>query len=358
MFAYLFIDLFIVLSGLLVFFNNYSFYDRTSERRVSIYIFLVFILLFIFSAFRGNMTADYDNYVDLYDRFSSYSLKGIVSRGWFDYPEEGYIFFQFLIKKIFNNVLFIFIITSFFILIGNFKEIKAQWKYAGFLPILLFVEIGEYYNSFNLIRQVIAATIIILGSKYLYEEKFFKYLLIVIVATLFHKSSIIMLPCYFLLNIRFTKKTLIVYFIVLIIGLLFLKGIISFVQKYYWSWYTDDGYGMTGYSFKNVVFPCIISIVPIISYFFNQNNISKKEEIWLNASCLYFVFCVIGLRLFMVTRFMVFFSLYSILAFSSAIRKIKDPILRFLSYVGIVLLTIMYGYFSKNGTGLNPYYFT
>ncbi len=357
MLAYVFIDLFIVTTGFCFLTKRKITPAQNNSRSSLLFLCLVALLLFVFSAFRGNMTADYDNYVDLYQRYSLFSFDQIIARDWFIYPEEGYILFQFFTKTVFKNVLFIFILTSLFIVSVNVREIGKHVGLLGFLPVLLFVEVGEYYNSFNLIRQIVAATFVVLGSKYLYEKKFFKYALFIILAASFHKASLIMIPLYFLLNMRFRKRSILVYLLILMFGLLFLNQIISFVQRYYWSWYSSDGYGMSGYGVKNIILPCAISIVPIVYYFINSKTIKETESVWANASCLYLVFSIIGLRVFMISRLMVFFSLYSILAFSSVVAKIKDAQLRRFAYVGITIVIMAYGYLSKDGTAFNPYHF-
>lgn len=354
MFAYLLVDFLIVILGLSLL--NFSAEHQKNKKK---YIYLIFaaIILVLFSAFRGNMTADYDNYVDLFYRYDGFSFKQILSRGLFDYPEEGYVLFQFFIRHTFKESIYLFLFTSIFIVFANLREIGKHCEIFLVLPILLFIDVGEYYNSFNLIRQVFAASIIILGSKHIYNRHFFKFALYVIIAALFHKTSIFMIPFYFLLNIKFCKKSVFLYLIVTTIFFIFLDKIIAFIQNYYWSWYTDDAYGMGGYNIKNIVMPCFISFVPICYYFFNSKNMTNEENVWANASCLYFTFALLGMKIFMTTRLMVFFSLYSILGFSLVISKIKNKDFRNIAYISILLLVIAYGYFSKNGTSYNPYFF-
>ena len=84
-----------------------------------IYYGIIFIILFIFSAFRGDFTADYMGYVQIYDTFSGYSLKQIISRGFGSYPEVGYLVLQYFINKLFNDVIYMFMIVAFIILYAN-----------------------------------------------------------------------------------------------------------------------------------------------------------------------------------------------------------------------------------------------
>jgi len=67
------------------------------------------------------------------------------------------------------------------------------------------------YIMFNLSRQIFAVSIMFLGSKYLFERNFKYYFLFVIIAMCFHTTAIIMLPMYFLLNMKITKKYLLKY---------------------------------------------------------------------------------------------------------------------------------------------------
>ncbi len=55
-----------------------------------------------------------------------------------------------------------------------------------------------FISSFNGMRQNFAAAIVVLSFKYIFERKFIKFLLIILLATMFHTSALSMIFLYFL----------------------------------------------------------------------------------------------------------------------------------------------------------------
>ena len=375
MLVYIIIDIAIILGGLLFFNkNNTTCIDDRKVKHLltvkysDIYYFFISFILFIVSAFRGNFTSDHQNYIDLYTRFSHLSIEGILKKGIFSYPENGYLFFQYIIKSIFDNYIYIFIVISLIIVVINVKEIKSNFA-NGLLPLILFVEIGNYYLSFNIMRTVFAASIILMGSKYLYNRENFKYFCIVLLAASIHKTSLIMIPCYYLLNIKFARKGLVIMTFLTFGLTLFLPNILAVVQKYYWEWYTVDTYGMSGYSINSIIFQLGICFLGLFLHFvINKqsvcNNIKddkiigtieKKNNIWLNSVYFYIISLVLGMSFMMIERFSTFFSMYSILFVSSVIYKSSRN--RKLMLISIIFLIVIYGFVTKYRSGYNPYFF-
>jgi len=120
------------------------------------------------------------------------------------------------------------IITSFIILLLFFREFKKYSPYI-WLSVLMFITVGQFYTSFNIIRQIIAVAIIFSGSKYLYERNLSKYIFIVLLASTFHKTSIIMILFYFILNFKFNINKLVITLFALFVSMTFLDSILNIV---------------------------------------------------------------------------------------------------------------------------------
>lgn len=65
-----------------------------------------------------------------------------------------------------------------------------------------------YFNTLSIIRQALAVAITFSGYNYVKERKFFRYLIIVVSASLFHSSAIIALVIYWLPRFQFNKLLL------------------------------------------------------------------------------------------------------------------------------------------------------
>jgi transmembrane protein EpsG len=373
MIVYLSLDILILALGLFFAKNRLRVGKREVNSRSWFFILSSILLIFI-SSFRGDFSSDYSGYVDMYNRYMRYPLDSILSRGLFTYPEKGYLLFQYFVKEIFGDPIYLFILSSILIVAANMLHL---FKYTtdDVLAVMLFLEAGVYYSSFNLMRQVMAAAIVVLGSKYLYERRLIPYLIIIIVASLVHTTALVMIPFYFFCTIRVGKKNIIFYALMFAAIALLLPYGVSFVQGYYWDWYNTST--AVGYSWKNIVLPASIAGFAIVNYLVNRSDYeddinsktrivtekhnilgnSKKtvsvdlNVIWLNATFLYLTFYLLGLQLRMAQRFASFFSLYAICFYANQVTKSKY---RNIIVLATIILLIAFGYITKTDF---PYYF-
>ena len=117
----------------------------------------------------------------------------------------GYYFLTYVSAKIFPNYhigLFIYsMIIQLFLYLG-LKKYHRIFNTPVWLGMLLYY-VTLYNYSLNLLRQSIAIVIIFYGSAYIFEKKYWKFILFLILATLFHSSAfiaVVMLPMYALLK--------------------------------------------------------------------------------------------------------------------------------------------------------------
>ena len=123
-------------------------------------------------------------------------------------------------------------------------------------PLLaFFLIIGYSYMSWmNIIRQELAAGVFLVSLKYLNEKKLLKYLLCVLVAYGFHRSSIVLVVIYplFLWKtdlFRRINTQLVLYVIALIISLLFSTWIVETIERPFEIFTDFFGYENYSYSF-------------------------------------------------------------------------------------------------------------
>ena len=141
------------------------------------------------------------------------NFQGILSNGEsFQRFEKGYSTLIYLASRVTPKLSFSLFITELIILgcvvlgIVKFSKIRNIS-----LPIGIFIFFTYFYNlSFNLIRQSMAMFILFYGFSYLVKKEWIKYIIVILVAFLFHNSAIIgflFLFIYWLLY-RDTKRKL------------------------------------------------------------------------------------------------------------------------------------------------------
>jgi hypothetical protein len=113
---------------------------------------------------------------------------------------ENYLFFQL-----------ISFIVDFFILYVFFKRYIKNEIAFGFLFFVLFYGMSI---EFNLLRNAKAIMIFLLSLKYIKEKKIIKYLMLNMLGSFFHISALFYLPVYFIVNRQFSRKMLVVIFVI------------------------------------------------------------------------------------------------------------------------------------------------
>lgn len=353
--VYLIINIFIIILAIVCFGSekgrcNLDICILDRQINYKIFIFTTFIILFIVSAFRGDFTSDYRSYSEYFGYINNFSLKEIMNMQF--YQEKGYVLLNKLIGFFTNKEIYLMITTTFIILILFYSEFIRKSKYVWF-SILLFVNVGAYYTSFNITRQILSAAIIFSGSKFLYERKFIKYTCIVVLASFFHRTALIMIPFYFILNYKFKMKNIIFIFLGSMIVSVNLEKIIMLIQRYYYMGYD---YGMGRGSVNGVIVPIAILIF-VLTHSYIIDFKEKLNTIILNGTIFYTLFSILGLKVQMIQRLAEFFSPYMLIMIPNIIFYIKDKKLRCLYSFIIIVFLILYNYITLSGTGYDPYYF-
>lgn len=351
MLIYLGIDVFIIMTGYVLVGKKVTVRGWKVSGTILFFMACGFLLIF-FSAFRGDFSADYTGYEDIFLRFKNNSFQDILHRPIFSNPETGYLLFQHVIRNVFGDVIYLFIAISLIVVLCNLLELRKNGA-LFVLAVFLFVEAGIYYSSFNLIRQAFACSLAVAGSKFLYERAMWKYFVVIILACTIHTSVILMIPFYFASVIKIRKRSFLLYPIVMT-GLLFLQPyLMDFVNQYLWTWY--DVKISVGYSWKNIVAALFLAGTALCIYFFEEKqetgDYNLKERIWLNATILYLIFYLMGLTYSYAQRFSMLFSMYTICFFCLQVSKSKYR--RLLEW-GVMILLVLHGLFGKMEI---PYYF-
>lgn len=153
---------------------------------------LALCILIMVAGLRYRVGTDYAQY---FASFESYAINvGSAIRG---FNEPGINILAFISATLVHNAFGMFFLASF-LTIALVGRTIYKYSYDLNFSALIFLFAGCWTGSFNGIRQYLAAAVIFAGHRYIYEKKLWKYCLTIIVAMVFHKSAIVMLPMYFI----------------------------------------------------------------------------------------------------------------------------------------------------------------
>lgn len=180
-------------------------------------LFSVFLIMIFIGGARYEVGRDFSMYEGQYNMLTQYTLNEIIGGHYPLKTEIGYAllnYFCYVMSWGFQGVVFICqAITIIFI----YKAINYYCidKYEKYISTLVFMVV-YYFSTFNLIRQSLSMAIYIYISKYIFEKNFKKYIIGILIGSLFHQSILFMIPLYFIDKIKFNIKRFIVWLIIIV----------------------------------------------------------------------------------------------------------------------------------------------
>lgn len=232
------------------------------------------------------------------------------------------------------------VITNVLIIIGLYKYSRLFE-----LSIYVYITGGLFLVTMNGIKQCLATAIIFTATKYLIEGNWIKYILVVVLASFFHQSALILIPIYFLVRYRaWSKATL----ILLIISILIVLGFNEF-SKVLFSAIEDSQYGV--YSNFNEgganILRVIVFAVPLVIAFFGREKLREiypESDFIVNMAIVGLSFMIISTGNWIFARFNIYFELYQIILVSWIVKVFREKDQK-LVYYAILLCYFAYYYY-------------
>ena len=197
---------FLFLFSLAISVNNKSRVQQRDKLRLS------FILLIIFIGLRGYVYSDWISYLAFFEEVPflfDLQLFDLTERFIF---EPGFIIYTSCIKSICNNFHFFIFLSS---LIDLWILLLAFKKYLKnpILGFAIFFAISGLSMEFNLLRNMKSIMLFLISLKFVQEKSFGKYFIFNMIGYLFHQTSLLYIPLYFVLGRNWNRKFIILLFI-------------------------------------------------------------------------------------------------------------------------------------------------
>src|SRR5690625_3234240 len=343
-----------------MFIVSFFFYGSVdkSKRAKILYLVIMFIPLFILSSLRSSdIGTDTKNYLSGFNsiKYADFDNVYDVVR-W----EVGYVFLNKISSYLSEHPNIILIITSFIALLGVFYFIYKN-STSVILSVYLYLTLYLYFFSFNGIRQAIAMSIIVMGLHFIIQRKLLKYLIMVIIATLFHETAILFIMLYFIYNLKLTYKNVLITlssFFLIFLG-------IEYIINYFLSISRSLSYiDTTSLSLERggMLFPLInISILFFVMYIkISSKGNDKKLDFFIYIILFGVLSSVLSLKIYKLLRLNYYFLIFYIVAIPYAVQFVSDKNRRLIFSYVVISVSGLY-FFSRlsNGWhGVMPYEFS
>lgn len=266
----------------------------------------------------------------------------------------GYNIFNELIHNIWCNYTFLSFIVVTFVIFSYAKVIRMYSPYR-WMSLFLFI-IVNYVLSFTLVRQYIAMAFVFLATTYVIERKLVPFILCVALGASFHTAAIIVLPLYFLYDVRNSVKNCMLLVVGAIVAIIVFKIVAFNVLNTYltaYQNYTDNIYvNETGIAtWPRAIMKIFIFCVFIFSFGRKSLESGMNKFIFLEM-LLAIVICVGGIGMFGMFRLKEFFALSDIIGIPLIVKEMKfmpstkRQIVGFcvLVYVGLLVVSFVRTY--------------
>lgn len=178
----------------------------TNKKKALIISGFLLLLLSVFCGFRDTAGADSPNYIDYF--YNNTSIFPVFDFSMMQYAESGFYVVSILLKSIWNNHTFYFTIIALATLIFYYKSI-SKFSLYPLISILVYYVRFLPFREMNQIRGALAIAIIIHALIFLANGNRRRFIIIVLLTSLIHFSSLIVLPFAFIYNIKLSIKRLI-----------------------------------------------------------------------------------------------------------------------------------------------------
>lgn len=289
-------------------FNSFLGLLNKNKRLLSI----LFFALFVFSAIRYDYGNDYASYL----RWFNY----IKSTGSNPFGEQ--ILYTFL-NKISPSFNFLLTIVSGFYLYTVYRLIKnnVSDNYIGVSFLIFLINPYLFLMNLSAIRQSIAIALFIIAVYFSKKRKIIPYIVLILLATLFHKSAIILLPFYFWANGKKVKKWHIIAILAVIVFLFFTPDKFNDLITYFLEFFDDKTYNHyfsegTGNSIRSTVLTAVYLIYLLLNIF----KLDGKALVYTKLYVIALIFAVLAYKLSMLTRLQMYFDIFSVVSLPGIIE--------------------------------------
>ena len=313
------------------------------------YLF-IFVLLFAVSALRLNVGNDYLNYVEF--------MHLVFSKAYVP-TEVGFNVLTYVVYYLcgFENYLLVFAIFSFATVYFFMKAMVEQSEWFSF-SFMMFMLLGYYYQSLSTVRYYLALSMALYSIKYLLKDDYPRFIFIVLVGSLFHKSFLVVFLLYFVAKLNF-KRWMYVALLIAGISCLFLKDIYLKIVVFLYPSYKNTEY-LSGGTSKVSILRCVAVLALGLWLYKSTVKENKKNRFYFMCNVLALVLYVFGSFLPVISRIGYYLTVTHILFIPSLIKGIRDENKKNL----VILVTVLFciGYFfmymkgaAQDGIRLLPY---
>lgn len=258
----------------------------------SLFLIVVFVVVLIFVEGLRHGYEDTANYKGTYNKSIDGDLETLLRSS----KEPGFVLIQWLLKRLSSEPQFFILVVAAFL---NTADVWFIKKYSTDLSFSLYLYfLLAFLANMNGIRQLTAATFMMLAFRWVVEKKYVRYVLLVALLSTIHRSILVVIP----LILVFGGRRWNIFAILFLLFCLFSAVVPGPINALIGALAEDDYAGyITGYTANASIINVFIEAVPLIlGLFYHVNNMggnknnSRAIDILINMQIVRFGFMLLA----------------------------------------------------------------
>lgn len=329
-----------------IFIFAFLFLKQNNKNGKIYFILLSSMVLCLYAGLRGhNLQPDIPTYVKSYEKYAEYSFNEIIALYSMETRDPSYYFTAWLFSRFFTDVQWwLAAVGAFFVLAMLFVIYKESEN--PLLSILMFLSLGSFEFALSGLRQSIALSIIVLSYLFIKNRKPVKFIISVLIASLFHFSAILFLIAYPLARVKLGLWHVIVAIVLLVLFIGFQSSVRTFLENFLVdSQYQDYVSRDVTLNFSGFIIQICIFIFNLVYY---KKTVAKNKDALILYN-LVFIGLLLQLYSSMIAEFFrlsYYFSFANFLLVPLAISSESDDKIKDVLKLVIGLLFVVYIFWS------------
>lgn len=317
------------------------------KKSQSLYFFTIFFLS-ILIGFRGlEVGPDTLTYETIFENIGEHNI--------YTYPEPGWVIFNLIIFKIGGSFHLMLWLSAILILYYISKSIQ-RYSPNILLSIFLLYSLYFVFYSMNIVRQIVAVSIVLYAYTKLIERKNKLFFIYICLAALFHYTAIITFSIWWIKNIKFSKFKVYLGLLISFIGgfIVISSSILSMILGPYAHYLTSEKNGYRTSIIIPFLLSCFLSVLCLFIYNTSKNKV--KESLWMNIYIWGVIINNLLLYLFLGTRVVMYFSITQIILlpmylYNNTFKQKIFPVFIIICYTSALFFMLLL----SGSVGVYPY---
>lgn len=294
-------------------------FHKPSKLKNFLFVLFAFTQLIIISALRYQIGYDYNMYSNGFLFMRNDGFEVMSYKDW----EIGFVFLTKVLALILPNNLFYMgffsVITLIPAAIFIYHNSEIPW-----ISTVIYVNTFLFFMTMNFVRQSVALSLVMLAWHFMKRNKFLPFIIIIIIASLFHQTVLIMIPIYFMIKMKVGIKQIILYSFVLLWFYISSTGFIQIITSFFHEEYSGSIFVTSGISYIYTLLPIIIILIALFLSHTSTINLTTENKYLINLTIITAMFSITSSKHALIERLSFYTLIFMVLLVPVIYRSVKQ----------------------------------